>query len=97
MAVTREEIARIVLDSVAQIGEELDHQGLAKPDEETPLFGDKAGLDSIALVSLVAEIESRLAEEAGVDLALADDSAMSAARSPFRRVGVLIDFIKSKA
>ena len=97
MAMTREQVSAIVLGAVRQLGEELDADALREPDEQTRLMGEKADVDSIALVSLIAEIEARISEEAGIDVVLADESAMSQLRSPFRRCGVLIDYILEKA
>ena len=93
MTIARERILDLVLDSVRQLGEELSNDALIAPTEETPLMGEKSGVDSIALVTLIVEIETRLSEDLGVDLVLADDRAMSTLRSPFRRVGILVDFL----
>lgn len=96
MTISREEILAIVRDSVRQLGEELESEELRSPTEETALMGEKSGIDSIALVSLIVEIETRLSEEHGLELTLADDRAMSSLRSPFRRVGTLVDYIEGK-
>ena len=93
MKMFRERIATLVRESVGQLGEELDHPELQTPTDETPLMGEKSGIDSIALVSLIVEIETRLSEELDMEIVLADDRAMSSLRSPFRRVGTLIDFL----
>lgn len=61
---------------------------------ETPLFGPGASLDSLDLVSFLIEVETRLATF-GLDSSLADDRAMSQARSPFRTIGTLAEFILS--
>lgn len=93
MSIDRERIQSLVFDSVRQLGDELPHEELQTPTVETALMGEKSGVDSIALVSLIVEIETRLSEELGVDLVLADDRAMSTLRSPFRRIGTLVDFL----
>ena len=96
MTTTKTEIVEMVMACVARLGEEVGSDALGAPSEETPLMGDKSGVDSIALVSLIVEIETSVAEQTGMDLVLADDRAMSARRSPFRRVGSLIDFVWEK-
>lgn len=59
---------------------------------ETPLFGPGASLDSLDLVSFLIEVETRLAVF-GLESPLSDDRAMSQARSPFRTIGALAEFI----
>lgn len=89
----RTAVSEIIFSAIAQIGDELEVAALANPDETTRLMGDKAALDSIALVSLIAEIEAVVSERFDVSIVLADERAMSATRSPFRRAGVLIDYV----
>lgn len=90
------QIEAIVIETVRQIGQELDNPALTHPCHETRLMGDKSGVDSIGLVTLVAEIESRIADAFDVDIVLADERAMSARHSPFRRVSVLIAYIDER-
>lgn len=47
----------------------------------------------MALVSLIADLENRVAESFGVDVVIADERAMSAMRSPFRSVEALTEHI----
>ena len=61
-------------------------------DGETRLFGKGGLLDSLGLVTVILDIEQRLAEEHGIAITLADDRAMSQKRSPFRTVGSLADY-----
>lgn len=97
MIVSRDQILAVVYRCVEQLGEELELERLRNPDEETALMGEKSGVDSIALVSLIVEIETRLSEDLGLDLVLADDRAMSSLRSPFRRIGALADYVQGLA
>lgn len=62
---------------------------------ETPLFGRGAALDSLDLVSFLVEVETRLVERFGLESPLSDDRAMSQARSPFRTIGTLAEYILS--
>jgi acyl carrier protein len=86
---------RIVADALVAT---LKGQGDAIPadiDNDTKLFGPDGLLDSLGLVSLVIEIESQIASNAGSTIVLADDRAMSQRNSPFRTVGTLSDYIVS--
>lgn len=63
-------------------------------DEETRLIGKEAVLDSLALVTLIVDLEERIEEDLGVVLSLTDDRAMSQRSSPFRSVGALVGYIE---
>ena len=47
------------------------------------------------VVSLIVELEEQIADHCDVSITIADDSAMSQRRSPFRTVGSLADYIQS--
>ena len=65
-------------------------------DEDTHLIGGNSSLDSIALVSLIVEIEEHLHDVYGVSTLLTDDRAMSEKHSPFRTVGSLAELITER-
>ena len=60
------------------------------------LYGAKSPIDSLALVSLIIDIEQGLEEEFGVTMALADERAMSLKNSPFRTVKSLAEYIQTR-
>jgi acyl carrier protein len=93
--VNRAEVVAMVIASVQEVlilgnGNSPDATAIG---EETRLFGRKAVLDSMGLVTLIVEIEQRLEEDYDVAVVLADDRAMSMKRSPFRSVQSLSDYI----
>ena len=92
----KEEITAIVLKAVQATGESLQNDQLRNPTVETRLYGEKSGLDSLNLVNLIADIELAIFEKFGRDVVLADDAAASVARSPFRRVGTLVEYIEAR-
>jgi hypothetical protein len=61
--------------------------------EHTPLYGPKGHLDSLALVAFLLDVEEGVNSQAGTQLVLADERAMSQHRNPFRDVGSLADYI----
>jgi acyl carrier protein len=63
---------------------------------DTEIFGKGALLDSLGLVTMVMELETRLEEEHGVTVVLASDKAMSRRSSPFRTLGALVDYIEAE-
>jgi acyl carrier protein len=62
-------------------------------NEGLPLLGQGSVLDSIGLVTLIVDVEQRLAVEHDVSITLASESAMSRRQSPFRTVGAFADYI----
>ena len=90
---SRQTILEIVLKRVRVLGQELDKPELANADEQTRLFGQAAQLDSIGLVTLIADLEQDLHALTGRPISLVNEKALSRLTSPFRRVGLLVDYI----
>lgn len=59
----------------------------------TPLLRDDAQIDSLELVSLIADIETTLTTRHGLNVSLADERAFTRAVSPYDSVETLRDFI----
>src|SRR5688572_12489716 len=58
----RAEIIQMILEAVRELNEELKLPALVEPAPQTRLFGGSSGaLDSMALVSLIADLEGRIA------------------------------------
>jgi hypothetical protein len=93
MIPNRNDIAKIVLDTLHGLGEELDIAALKIANEHTQLFGTKSSLDSINLVNFIADVEERISDELEIDIVLANQDAMSRTHSPFREVSSCIDYI----
>ena len=90
----KQEILKIVLEAVSEVGEDQENEILLNPDESTRLYGgEKGNLDSMGVVFLVTELEESLSEKLGIDLTLADDRAMSQRNSPFKSVKTITDYI----
>ncbi len=85
--------AKLVIDVLKEFGESEGDESLRKADSGTVLFGADGCLDSLALVNVVADVETRVEEVFGKQITLADERAMSRRRSPFRSVGSLAEYI----
>jgi acyl carrier protein len=78
-----------------------EHNEIAEPERQIDLrdpdaarlYGRQGVLDSLGLVSLLAAIEQALEDEHGIQVTLADERAFSQARSPFRTVASLSEYI----
>ena len=93
---SRERVLACVLACVAAYGKEIGNAALERPDEETRLFGEKSGVDSMGLVTLIVDLEEAVHAAFGRTIVIADERAMSRLNSPFRRVGSLADHILEK-
>ena len=93
MTSDRNDIAKIVLETLHELGEDLNIDALKIADEQTRLFGVKSSLDSIALVNFIADVEERISDELEIEIVLANQNAMSRTHSPFRKVSSCIDYI----
>ncbi|RZB29756.1 MAG: hypothetical protein SRB1_02036 [Desulfobacteraceae bacterium Eth-SRB1] len=63
-----------------------------KANEDTVLFGKESVLDSMGLVNVIIDIESRFLDE-DYEISLTSEKAMSRRNSPFRTISTLADFI----
>ena len=86
-------IETLIMESLRELAEVLDVQIAGPIDSNTRIFGQKGVLNSMALVTLITDLEEGIEEEFGVSLILADDRAMSQKRSPFRTVSSLAQYI----
>jgi acyl carrier protein len=89
----RIDIVGIVIDALdEEIAASLDGGAVGAATEETPLLGEGAPIDSLGLVSVIVQVEERLASEFGISVSLVDEKAMSQRNSPFRSVGALATY-----
>ena len=91
--ITRSQILVLIINRLKSLGVELQKPALIEATEQTRLFGDKADLDSMGLVTLIADLEYDLQQNLGRTVSLVDEKAMSRLTSPFRRVDCLADYL----
>lgn len=89
-------VAALVHARLRLLAAELGKPELAQATDETHLIGGLSPLDSIGLVTLIADLEGDIQREFGKVVILADEKAMSRTLSPFRKVETLIAYIESK-
>ena len=91
-----EAVRSLVLKRLALLGAELGKPELAQATDEIHLLGGQSPLDSIGLVTLIADLEGDIQREFGKTVTLADERAMSRTLSPFRKVGTLVEYLNEK-
>lgn len=89
----RTAIEALIIESVQMLAEDFELEALKSPSADTPLYGEGGLLDSMALVNLIADVEEALSEKFDLSIALADEKAMSAKKSPYRSVASLTDAV----
>jgi len=91
----RGSLLQLVIESLREILEQVGLLAPAKIDGSTSLIGQQAVLNSLALVTLLVELEQKIEEAYEVVLTIADDRAMSQKHSPFRTVDSLTAYIEN--
>ena len=86
----KENIEKIIIEVINDCFETQIMDGSTTKD--TALFGKDSILDSMGLVNVIIDIESRFLDE-DIEISLTSESAMSRRNSPFRTVETLADFI----
>jgi len=92
----RDKIFTIIKEALTELNEELDYDSLKNVSEDTGIFGGEDGIDSLALVTLVTDVEGAIFDDLDKTISLADEKAMSMRNSPYRSVGALLEFALSK-
>lgn len=90
----KERIEKIIIDTLKEINEELEDETFINPTSKTKLYGTNGGLDSLALVSFITDLEEIISENFNKEIILADEKAMSAKTSPFRNIETLTIYIE---
>ena len=78
----KQKIESIIINALKELNEELKDKTLSNPTSSTEIFGGNGALDSLALVSLIADLEDLVADRFDKDIILADEKAMSQKTSP---------------
>lgn len=92
----RRQALNAIYFAMDQINTERSPDKLLEKEETTHLFGIGANMDSLELVTLILAVESKVSNQLGVAVTLADEKAMSQRNSPFLTVKTLADYIVAK-
>lgn len=84
--ISRAELEALVVAVIAEITR-------APVSATSPLLGDNGILDSLRLVTVVAELEARIESITGAPITIADARALSRRHSPFRSVDTLVTYL----
>jgi hypothetical protein len=90
---TKTDVDAIIFGALATLNAERPEDEQVEVSEATPLFGVDAVIDSLGFVSVITDVETTLNVDHGLNIALADDRAMSRPQSPYATVATLRDYI----
>ena len=87
------QVLEIILRALKSLCDELPDVDKFEVSPTTSLFGSNATLDSLALVSVIVDVEGDVSTALGRSISLTDDRAMSQDISPFDDVQTLLNYI----
>jgi acyl carrier protein len=91
--ISNDKIVKLIIETVESFALDNKIEVKLPCSLETRLFGGNSAFDSMALVSLIVQIEEEIEEKFGKSLILADEKAMSRRTSPFSNISSLSDYI----
>lgn len=91
--IAAETVEAVILKALDNLNAELPDDQKIPVDLDTVLFGVDARIDSLALISVVVDVETTLTADYGLDIALTDDRAVSQPSSPFASARALRDYV----
>ncbi|PHM45235.1 hypothetical protein [Xenorhabdus miraniensis] len=89
----KDKIRHFIIQSVIELNATLPEPLPIENGDECFIYRHDSHLDSISLVMLIADLESKLEDDFNISLTLANEKSMSARNSPFSSVGRLTDYI----
>jgi len=90
---TDKQIEKLIIEALIELNEGLPDEEKITITTQTELFGLNAQIDSLSLVSLIVNIESKISNELNYEISITDDRAMIRAESPFLNVQTLKNYI----
>lgn len=91
----QEKIQTLIYSALQNLSDELEAPELKNPTLQTKIYGEGGKLDSLALVSFIADVEELIQKEFDQNVILANEKAMSLRNSPFKDVASLTHYIQS--
>ena len=93
---TRNQISALLEDAISEQNLYLDEPVDLSQGEEALLYGEKGNLDSLSLITIIADIERKVESEFGIRVKLANEQDLTLADSRFSTLGKMTDFIVTK-
>jgi len=92
----RQKIEGILAAAIKEQDPYLDQPVDLSEGDGTLLYADDGSLDSLSLMTIIADVEKRLLETFGNKVQLANERDLSTKDSPFRTFGQMASFIERR-
>jgi len=89
-----EQLRQILFSSLEMANNAREEDAQIPISNDTALYGSDGYLDSMGLVAFLIDVEEGLMN-AGFQISLSDERAMSQTRSPFKNIQTLTDYIQT--
>lgn len=90
------QIKQIVTNAISQQNILLEEPVDLSMGDDSSLYGEAGQIDSLALVSILVDIEASLKTQYQADVQLADTSDLSPTETPFITLGALVQYTHSR-
>ncbi len=90
-----QQVTSAISEAIDDLNLQLDPNKHISADLSTPLYGMDSHLDSLDLVTLIVSTEQKIEDKIGIRIILANETALSMRKSPFRTVQTLRDYAVS--
>lgn len=97
MTVAIEKISEILYACIDSANRMLPSEEKLAKSPETVLVGEKGVLDSLALITLLVDLEDELRTKLGVEVSLIEDDLMADAQGPYSSIANLTQWIYQRA
>ncbi len=92
----REAIAKMVIEAIKTQGQYLDEAIDFSDGDATELYSDGGQIDSLSLVTIIADIEQRISTVFDIQVSLATYEDLSTENSPFSTLGSMLGFVTKR-
>ncbi|WP_028303032.1 hypothetical protein [Oceanospirillum maris] len=90
------QIKEIVIHAISQQNILLEKPVDLSMGDNSPLYCEGGQIDSLALVSILVDVESSIKAHYQADVRLADTSDLSSMESPFLTLGTLVQYTRNR-
>lgn len=97
MTLSIEQISEILYACIDSANRMLPSDAKLAKSPETVLVGERGVLDSLALITLLVDLEDELRTKLGVEITLIEDDLMADAQGPYRSIDNLTQWIYERA
>lgn len=91
-----QEIREILVAAIKDQDQYLDRPVDLSGGDSALLYTDEGPLDSLSLVTILADVEKKLLEILGKKVQLANERDLSTQESPFKTFGQMVSFINAR-